>query len=189
MTMQIDGLQALQKNMRKLGLNVSGRGDSRMVLRALHDGARPIVAEAKRLAPVLDESTARTYTDAKGRQRKYKGSAQRKRAAIKSNIVQRTSKQQYNTVIINVRNRGYIFSREGRNAARAGSPTYWWLVEFGTVNTKPQPFMRPAFDRMKELAALKIKESLFRGLEHYTQNPANIALDSQKPARRSRRTR
>lgn len=188
-SVQISGLRELQATMRKLGLNVSGKGDSRMVLRALHDGARPIVEEAKRLAPVLDEKTARTRTDGKGRERKYRGSAQRKRGAIKANIVQRTSKLVYNTVIINVRNRGYILNREGRNAARAGSPTYWWLVEFGTVNTRPQPFMRPAFDRMKGIAATTIKTSLAAGLDYYLANPANVPLDSQKPARRSRRTR
>lgn len=185
-TVKIEGLRELQASMRKLGLNVSGRGDSRMVLRALHDGARPIVAEAKRLAPVLDESTARVYTDAKGRQRKFKGSAQRKRGAIKSNIVQHTAKTVHNTVIIRVRNRGYIFTREGRNAARTGSPSYWWLVEFGTVRQAARPFMRPAFDRMKAVAAATIKSSLIKGLEYYLANPANVPIDSQRISRRRR---
>lgn len=187
-SIQIDGLREILVRARKLKLDVSGRGDSRMVLRALHDGARPIVAEAKRLAPVLDERTTRVYTDSKGRSRKYRGSAQRKRGAIRANIVQHTAKTVYNTVIIRVRNRGYIFTREGRSAAAGGSPAYWWLVEFGTVNTRPQPFMRPAFDRMKEFAAATIKQSLIRGLDYYTLNPAEASLDSQ-PMRRARRAR
>lgn len=180
----VDGLSEMSRAMKKLGINISGQGDSRMALRALHDGARPIVQEAKRLAPVLEEKTERTRVSKKGKTVKYRGSKRRRRGAIRANITQHTSRIAYNTVLVRVRNRGYIFSAKGKDAAIHGSPTYWWLTEFGTVKSPPRPFMRPAFDKMKGVAVEKIKSSLKAGLEYYTKNPANVGLDSQKLSRR-----
>lgn len=183
-TVSVEGLSQLSAAMKKLGIQVAGK-DSRMVLRALHDGARPIVAEAKRLAPVLDESKVYTTTNAKGKKRTYKGTKNRRRGAIRSAITQHTSRELFNTVIVRVRTKGYIFGPGGnREAAKAGNPSYWWLVEFGTVKMKPMPFMRPAFDKMKFLAVQNIKNSLETGIQYYLANPANVGLDSQKLKRR-----
>jgi len=152
MTLQIDGLRELDNALRALPVEIK-RGP--IIYRALHDGARPIVAEAKRLAPVLaDEKEKR-----------------RERGALRSGIVQHASKDFDFEVNVRVRNRGYIFApgpdtrRNPKSSRRAGNPNYWWLVEFGTSKMAARPFLRPAFESRKLQAVEAIKTSLARGIK------------------------
>lgn len=124
------------------------------VMRALHDGARVIRDEAKRLAPVLKTPDKRRHP-----------------GELKGNIVEHASREQWNTVYVRVRTRGYIFadgpdnSKNKKSSTRKGNPNYWWLVEFGTSKAPAQPFLRPAFESKKAAALREIQASLKRGLE------------------------
>lgn len=125
------------------------------VMRALHDGARVVRDEAKRRAPVLREPDPRRIA-----------------GELRANIVEHASKDYWNTVLVRVRNRGYIFAKDdgtGRKKAKSpslrGNPSYWWLVEFGTSKAPAQPFLRPAFESKKGEALNAIRNSLARGLD------------------------
>jgi len=124
------------------------------VMRALHDGARIIRDEAKRLAPVLREPDPRRHP-----------------GELRGNIVEHASREQWNTVYVRVRTKGYIFadgpdsSKNKKSSSRKGNPNYWWLVEFGTSKAPAQPFLRPAFETKKAVAFNEIRKSLARGLD------------------------
>lgn len=141
----------------------------RVILRALHDGARPITAEAKRRAPVLREDrgpNARQAPSKRGRTRPNYGPKNRVAGALRAGITQHTDRNHYSTVNVRVRNRGYIFGPGAGNAdaGKAGNPNYWWLVHFGTSKMKGIPFLYDAFDAKKEEATRAIQLSLLRGV-------------------------
>lgn len=120
-----------------------------ILMRALHDGARIIKAEARKLAPVLRVPDPR-----------------RRAGELRANIVQHASRSEDDTVVVRVRTRGWIFG-SGRlaNSALAGNPNYWWLQEFGTSKQPARPFLRPAFESQKFNAAVAVKNSLARGIQ------------------------
>lgn len=165
--MKIEGLSTMNARIaalqREFGVNQVQAG--KMVMRALHDAARPITAEAKRLAPVLRDPVRNPH---------------RRPGELRSGIVQHTSRDEYGTVYVRVRTRGYIFAegadsrRNPKSARRAGNPNYWWLQEFGTSQAPAQPFLRPAFERMKFTALEAFRKSLGRGIEVVTQKLSAI---------------
>lgn len=124
---------------------------SKVIYRALHDGARIVKAEAKSLAPVLQDAREQ----------------RRRPGELRSGITQMASRTEDNAVVIRVRNRGYIFGAgKGKESVKAGNPNYWWLVEFGTSKMAAQPFLRPAFESKKFEAAQEVMKSLRRGIDY-----------------------
>lgn len=152
--MELVGLKDLERALLALPPEIDR---SKIVLRALHDGARVIKPAIVQRAPLLKNADEEPRREA---------------GALRSGITQHTSKDDYNTVLIRVRNRGYIFSagddsrRNQKSPRRAGNPNYWWLVEFGTSKAKAQPFLRPGFEEKKREAALAIRLSLLRGVAY-----------------------
>lgn len=147
-TMKLEGLQQLQRNLMALPVELD---KGKVLMRALHDGARIIAAEVKRLAPVLKDPGRNPHRQA---------------GAIRANITQHGSKTEDFAVVIRVRSRGYIFGNgKGADSHRRGNPNYWWLQEFGTSQAAAQPFMRPAFESQKFRAAQEIRNSLRRGID------------------------
>ena len=151
-SVELNGLRELNAAM--LALPPSIRRD-KMLMRALHDGARVIRDEAKRRAPVLEKPIRNRH---------------RKMGALRNNIVEHASRKTDFAVEVRVRNRGYIFGQNRTRGSRtssslAGNPNYWWLVEFGTSKMAARPFLRPAFEMKKFEAAQKIRDSLRRGIE------------------------
>lgn len=166
-TMKIEGLATLNARIVALQneFGIQNVRAGKMVLRGLHDAARPITAEAKRLAPVLKDPIRNWH---------------RTPGELRSGIVQHTSRDHYSTVLVRVRNRGYIFAdgpdsrRNPKSSRRAGNPNYWWLVEFGTSHAPAQPFLRPAFERMKFVALEAFRKSLARGVAVVVKQLQNI---------------
>jgi HK97 gp10 family phage protein len=154
-TIELKGLRELDNALRALPVEIKR---SKIIYRALHDGARVISAEAKRRAPLLQDAQDK----------------RRQRGAIRSGITQAASRSQDFEVDIRVRNRGYIFApgpdtrSNAKSAQRAGNPNYWWLVEFGTSKMSARPFLRPAFEARKVAAAEAIRESLRKGIRAVT---------------------
>jgi HK97 gp10 family phage protein len=137
----IDGLKELQENMNKLAADVKRGG---LILRGLMAGAKLVRDEAKRRVPVLPASTP-----------------WRKSGAIRDNII--AARKQYRkdmlTTIVRVRTRGWIFG-SNTSKRKPDNPQWWWLVEFGTSQSRAQPFMRPAFESKKLEAVYRIREAL-----------------------------
>lgn len=165
-TMKVVGLRELDQALR---LMLPTMERERVILRALHDGARPITAEAKRRAPTLKQNTVST---ARRPQRSGRGTERAKPSritwrvpgALRNAITQHTDRHSYSTVLVRVRTRGYLFKPGARSSEFADNPAWWWLVEFGTSRTRPQPFLYPAFEAKKEEAARAIQVSLLRGV-------------------------
>ncbi len=154
-TIELKGLRELDNALRALPVEIKR---APVIYRALHDGARVIAAEAKRLAPLLQDPNE----------------TRRERGALRSGITQQASRSRDFEVNIRVRNRGYIFApgpdtrRNPKSSQRAGNPNYWWLLEFGTSKMAARPFLRPAFEARKAAAAEAIKASLAKGIAFLT---------------------
>lgn len=64
---------------------------------------------------------------------------------------------------------GY-FSKRGKNAGkRVNDGFYGFFVEYGTKDTKPQPFMRPAFDENRVAAQQAILDIIGEAIESEAQ--------------------
>lgn len=166
-TLEVKGLRDLDHALR---LMLPTMERERVILRALHDGARPITAEARRRAPVLQErgvGAAQPPTNRGGRvdrARPIRGIRWRVPGALRSAITQHADRHNYSTVLVRVRSKGYLFEAGARSRDFADNPSWWWLVEFGTSKMKPQPFLYPAFEAKKEEATRAIQLSLLRGV-------------------------
>lgn len=151
-TMELRGLRELQYALNQMAPQLER---DKTVYRALYDGARVIVPEAKRRAPVLKDQARAPH---------------RKPGEIRSNITYRAARGEKHVVNVTVRNRGYIFGagfdsrRNQKGSHRAGNPNYWWLVHFGTSRQKADPFLYQAFEAKKFEAARTIQLSLLRGV-------------------------
>lgn len=154
---EVKGLKEMDARMRALQQEFGTRNvpATKWVMRALHDGARVIRDDAKRRAPVLKDPIRNPH---------------RRPGELRSNIVEHASREEWGTVYVRVRSRGYIFKegpdsrRNPKSSRRAGNPNYWWLVEYGASHAPAQPFLRPAFESQKGAALRAIQASLKRGL-------------------------
>lgn len=144
----VSGLKELQQAMDMLPKEIKRGG---IIIRALRKAGLIVRNAAQRMAPVLPLGL---QTD------------RRKSGAIRANIVSYVTTQFDNMIvaIIRVRNRGYIFENEGfrkrQDPSLSGNPNYWWLVEFGTSQSKAKPFLRPAFEGNRQAALEAIKDGL-----------------------------
>jgi HK97 gp10 family phage protein len=143
---------------------------TKWIYKGLHDGAKVIRDEARRLAPVLDSEAARqAFASRRNNRAGYElPEWQQKRVPgnLKNNIVEHSVRSQFGSVVVRVRTKSYIFSG-GSNSHKSNlvdNPNYWWLVEFGTSKMPARPFLRPAFERKKAEAIEVIRASLSRGL-------------------------
>ncbi|NYT76552.1 HK97 gp10 family phage protein [Alcaligenaceae bacterium] len=118
---------------------------------AVSAGANVIKKEAKKLVPVLAVDTIT-----------------RNPGTIKKNIRSKAVKKKDGTFEARVWVKGLgakkisAFKASTGNAAKDNpdDPFYWHFVEFGTAKAPAQPFMRPAFEQQKVVAAEKIKSNL-----------------------------
>jgi HK97 gp10 family phage protein len=164
---QVKGLKELNARMVALQREIGAANvpATKWMMRGLHDGARVIRDEAQRLAPVLRDPDPRRYP-----------------GELKGNIVEHTSREEWGTVYVRVRSRGYIFAsgpdtrRSPKSSSRKGNPNYWWLVEFGTSKMAARPFLRPAFDGKKAAALREVFNSLQRGFDVIVKSVQNIRI-------------
>lgn len=64
----------------------------------------------------------------------------------------------------NVTERMVVRPRAGRSRNDEKGAWYWHFVEFGTVNMPAHPFIRPAFDAVKDEALGEFKRHLTQGI-------------------------
>lgn len=153
-TVRVDGLAALDS-----ALGMLPKATARNVLRrTLDKAAQPIVAEAKRHAPVKT-GTLRDSITASTRIKNKTGSAEY-RSAMKAGL----GKDAARSALLAARraNKGqgsfaetYVGPSRGKGVIR-----YAHIVEFGSNGTAPKPFMRPAWDATKDQALSIIKAEL-----------------------------
>jgi HK97 gp10 family phage protein len=171
---EVKGMKELNARMVALQreIGVANVPATKWMMRGLHDGARVIRDEAIRLAPSLQPREGRNPAMDPRRQPNE----------LKGNIVEHASREEWGTVYVRVRSRGYIFAagpdtrRNPKSSSRKGNPNYWWLVEFGTSKMAAQPFLRPAFDGKKAAALREVFNSLQRGLDVIVAKVQNIRM-------------
>lgn len=170
----VEGLKELDARMRVLQKEIGTKNvpATAWMMRGLHDGARVIRDEAKLRAPILQPREGRNPAL----------DPRRHPGELKGNIVEHASREEWGTVYVRVRTRGYIFaggfdsSRNKKSSTRKGNPNYWWLVEFGTSQAPAQPFLRPAFEKKKREALQAVYNSLKRGLDVIVANVQRIRI-------------
>lgn len=151
---------------------INGKVRNKLVMRALHDGARLIRDEAKSRAPV---GTGDRIVKRRRRQDGTVSERVVKGGLLKANIIEHADRAEYFKVLIRVRNSGYrrVGSRAGLQFKNPGSsPGYWWLVEFGTSQRPATPFLRPAFEGKKDDAIRAVVQSLARGIDAVAKESA-----------------
>lgn len=138
--MKVDGLQQLGEALRLLSREVS----TKIAWSATAAGARIIRKQAVVNAPIYPKA------------HKLKGIIVPPGNLKKNIVTKKWTKTSYTAEhIVVVRGK-----RKDAYAARYGR-----LVEYGTVNFSPKPFMRSAFDQEKGFAVAKIKQTLMAGID------------------------
>ena len=130
-SVQVRGLPELREELRALPDKLRRRA----LRNALAAGARIVRDEARRAAPVLNNSLRAPY---------------RKPGTVRAAISVRTSKQARRAgdvgVFVNVRP-----ARKGARGARSkDDPFYWRFLEFGTVKMRAMPFLQPAAGKLAQ---------------------------------------
>jgi HK97 gp10 family phage protein len=121
---KLTGVEELEKRLSQLEFRIGRRAASR----ALRKGANVIRDIARQNAQRIDdpetrEVIAKNITTQAGSSRRQKAEK---------------------AVIMRVGVMGGARLKRGDNGAPGGNTTYWRMVEFGTSDTKAQPFLRPA---------------------------------------------
>lgn len=154
MTVSVAGLAELDRALGELP-KATARN---VLLRTLKQAAQPILEDAKRLAPVRT-GTLRDSILASSRVKNKAGNAEYA-AAMRSGL----GKDAARAALLSARraNKGkgsfaelYVGPARGRGVIR-----YAHIVEFGSNDTAPQPYMRPAWDGNKDKALDTIKAEL-----------------------------
>lgn len=129
-----------------------------VLVRTLNKAAQPLVDEAKRLAPVHTGNLRDSIT-ASSRVKNKTGAAEYS-AAMRAGL----GKDAARAALLAARraNKGQgSFAQMFVGPARGkGVIRYAHIVEFGSVDTSPQPYMRPAWDGNKDKALEIIKAEL-----------------------------
>ena len=155
-TVRVEGLAALDRALGELP-----RATARNVLiRTLNKAAQPMVNEARRLAPVAPNGgKLRDSITASTRLKNKTGNAEYS-AAMRGGL----GKEAARAALISARraNKGQgSFAQTFIGPARGGGVIrYAHIMEFGSIKTAPQPFMRPAWDSTKDQALNIIKNEL-----------------------------
>lgn len=150
-TVQIQGLRELGLAIKEL----DSRLQKRIGRNAVAAAARVIQKEARQRAPVLKESVPH-----------------RKAGTVKKRITAKADKPVDGHFQARVWVKGIgakavtAFKKETGKQSRDNpdDPYYWYFLEFGTVHTPAQPFMRPAFEAKKGEAAEKMKDNITQRL-------------------------
>jgi len=126
-TFKLTGTKEMENVLRQLPAQIS----QKIVISALKKSAAPILEEARRLAPVGDES---------------KGRMRLRRNKSGKTVVSDYGKLKTNLKITNITKHRL---HSATVAVTVGKAFWGMFLEFGTRNQKKTPFMRPAFESKK----------------------------------------
>ncbi len=150
-SIHVEGLEALRRNLRQLPLDVQAN----VLSKAVEAGAVVIRDDAKPRVPLLRIADAR----------RIRGLLQRMVLATRG--VRRDSEAAA-FVTVKRLSKGAVakFKKaSGKGAAsNPNDPWYWRFIEFGTSKAAAQPYLRPAFESKKEAAVEAIKKELAAGV-------------------------
>lgn len=145
----VTGLRELQDALKELPKNVA-----RNALRgSVYAGAKIIIDEAKTRAPVLTGPVSHGHQPP----------GTLKRSIIMKQIPEQSGLYKQ-TFYVTVR-KGKEYRHQGKKGNLSQDAFYWTFVEFGTCYMAARPFLRPAFESMKQAAVDAIKSRLAERIE------------------------
>ena len=136
-SVEVKGLKELERALLELPKKLA----TQALTRGLLSGAKLVVDDAKRRAPLLTGELRRNIRAIPNRRDK-------RYAATVDIGVRKLTKKQLRKL------------RMKASRANASDPFYWRFLEFGTSRMRARPFLRPAFEAKKVEAALRIGESI-----------------------------
>lgn len=151
-TIKVEGLAELDRKLKAIPRELAGKNGGPL-RRALFAATRPILAQAKSLAPVDTGNLARNLIAKRDRNPAASGAAERYIVTVRAKRLSRKAKAAARTAS------GRIDYR------KAGDAFYARFVEFGTAKVAAQPFLRPAFEQNKERAVQIFRDRLGRDLD------------------------
>lgn len=151
-SMRIEGLADLQRALKEL----PERLQKKALATAVAKGARVIGRDAQSRVPVLKKFDSRRTPGLLKRLIRVSRGVRRTTEAAAFVSVRRMNRKQIARFKAKT---GY------KGADNPFDPFYWRFVEFGTSKMAAQPFLRPAFEAQKELAARTIGDELAVAIE------------------------
>lgn len=127
---KVEGLSALYEILQSMPVKL----EKNVMRGAIRAGSKPVAEDARRRAPVLAEPDPRRVAGALAKSVRIM-STNARGGVVKGGVVAG----------------GRIKVGRGKNGAQA-DPFYAHMIEYGTVNHAPQPFMRPAIDTQAQAA-------------------------------------
>lgn len=152
----IAGLAGVLEALEALPREIASRNGG-PVRTALGRGARLIKDEAVRRAPVATGKLQKNIIAARDRnpQRAGPGIGERYIVGVRGGARQKLANTRRN------RRAGTV----GQDAVTQGNTFYWRFLEFGTAKMPAKPFLRPAFEAMKQAALDEVVSSLGKGID------------------------
>lgn len=165
-TLEIQGLAELEERLKDLADNKLAE---KMLYSALSAAATPMVKEAKQRAIVAEKSHLMRYGNAYkasgmlGTKAKFNRYVEVKPGLLKESIRRRKLKkgEMAKLGIEGVALSIYV----GKGTKQKLYPRYWHFIEYGTSKMSATPFLRPAFEMIKEQSLQRFKEKLTQNLD------------------------
>jgi len=151
-SVQIEGLDALRRALQSLPEQLQRKA----LANAVAKGARVVGRDAQRRVPILKEFDPRRTPGLLRRLIRVTRGVRRTTEAAAFVSVRRMSNKQISRFKAKTGHKG---------ANNPFDPFYWRFVEFGTSKMAAQPFLRPAFETQKELAARTIASALDEAIQ------------------------
>ena len=143
MLYDIKGLDGLNKALKEISREVGAEGETKMTSKALFNAAYPVWREAQARAPVSKKDVG-SFTSIRftGGRVKIMGPGKDQPGRLRKSIKRKRHRNpDYLTAIV-----GMGVEQGGTRAESHRGAYYGHFVEFGTVNQKAQPFLRPAIE-------------------------------------------
>lgn len=169
---RLSGLEALKKNLAEIDLDLQ----TKFARQAVSGGAYVIVREARRI--VKTKNFRKVSRNAKGERVLTNKAGLVLTGALLENIAAKREKNPGPGLV-----RFSVGVRHGPKAKRArkvvsyngtkakvtyeNDPFYFWMLEFGTSKMEAKPFLRPAFEAMKEKASGLMVDRLRKNIEKF----------------------
>ncbi len=151
-TQRVEGLDQLLKNMQQLPRELVSKNGG-LVRSALFRATKLIREEVRARAPVDTGNLKRNVIAVRDRNPQAAGASERYVITVRRKRQTKAAKAKAKR------------KANGKIDYRASGDAYYWrFVEFGTSDTRAQPFLRPGFEAQKQAAVTEFKDTLSKGI-------------------------
>ena len=152
-TQRVEGLDQLLKNMQQLPRELVSKNGG-LVRSALFQATKLVREDVRARAPRDTGNLARNVIAVRDRNPQAAGASERYVITVRRKRQTKRAKAKA------------VRKASGKIDYRAsGDAFYWRFVEFGTKDSRAQPFLRPGFEAQKGAAVDAFRESLGKGVQ------------------------